>query len=56
MDFPLQIQETDWIVGLFFCYAVISGGWKGATMSKFLTYEDLLVIHNSFRRMPPLEL
>ena len=44
MDFPLQIQETDWIVGLFFCYALIPDGWKGATMSKFLTYEDRLVI------------
>ena len=27
-----------------FCYALISGGWKGAAISKFLTYEDRLVI------------
>ena len=44
MDSPLQIQETDWMVGLFFCYTLISGGRKGVTMSKFLSYEDRLII------------
>jgi IS30 family transposase len=31
------------MVGLFFCYALISGGRKGATMSKLLSYEDRMM-------------
>ena len=44
MDFPLQIQETDWIVSLFFIYAFDFWRLERTTMSKFLTYEDRLVI------------
>ena len=35
---------TDWKVGLLFCYTLISGCRKGAAMSKFLSYEDRLII------------
>lgn len=36
--------ETDWKVGLLFCYTLISGSRKGVAMSKFLSYEDRLII------------
>ena len=35
--------ETDWKVGLLFCYTLISGSRKGVAMSKFLSYEDRLI-------------
>ena len=44
MDFLLQ-TEGDWLDSWsLFCYALISGGEKGATMSKFLSYEDRMII------------
>lgn len=36
--------ETDWKVGLLFCYTLISGSRKGVAMSKFLSYEDRMII------------
>lgn len=44
MESLLQRFETDWKVGLFFCYTLLSGSWKGVAMSKFLSYEDRLII------------
>ena len=44
MDFLLQ-TKWDWLDSWsLFCYALVSGGEKGANMSKFLSYEDRMII------------
>ncbi len=35
---------------LFMCYSSDTGGWKGATMSKFLTYDDRLEIQEGLKQ------
>ena len=44
MDFLLQTEGDGLDRWSLFCYALISGGGKGATMSKFLSYEDRIIL------------
>lgn len=44
MDFLLQTKWDRLDSCSLFCYALVSGGEKGATRSKFLSYEDRMII------------